>query len=70
MGQFRTDEQPAPLVRPTSIHRNGLSFQSSRPEMTADEVRAYYNFLLTLCIRKAESFGPIQVTDGRTLAST
>jgi hypothetical protein len=62
MGQFRTDEQPAPLVRPTSIHRNGLSFQSSRPEMTADEARAYYNFLLTLCIRKAESFGPMAFT--------
>lgn len=25
--------------------------------MTSDEARAHYNFLLTLCIRKAESFG-------------
>ncbi len=27
--------------------------------MTPDEARAHYNFLLTLCIRKAESFGPM-----------
>jgi hypothetical protein len=27
--------------------------------MTPEEARAHYNFLLTLCIRKAESFGPI-----------
>lgn len=27
--------------------------------MTLEEARAYYNFLLTLCIRKAESFGPM-----------
>jgi hypothetical protein len=27
--------------------------------MTVDEARAHYNFLLTLCIRKAETFGPL-----------
>lgn len=27
--------------------------------MTPSEARAHYNFLLTLCIRKAESFGPM-----------
>lgn len=27
--------------------------------MTPDEARAQYNFLLTLCIRKAETFGPL-----------
>ena len=27
--------------------------------MTSDEARAHYNFLLTLCIRKAETFGPL-----------
>jgi hypothetical protein len=27
--------------------------------MTLDEARAQYNFLLTLCIRKAETFGPL-----------
>ena len=27
--------------------------------MTPDEARAHYNFLLTLCIRKAETFGPM-----------
>ena len=27
--------------------------------MTSEEARAHYNFLLTLCIRKAESFGPL-----------
>lgn len=27
--------------------------------MTADEARAYYNYLLTLCIRKEEAFGPL-----------
>lgn len=27
--------------------------------MTPDEARAHYNFLLTLCIRKAETFGPL-----------
>jgi hypothetical protein len=27
--------------------------------MTPEEARAHYNFLLTLCIRKAESFGPL-----------
>ena len=27
--------------------------------MTPDEARAEYNFLLTLCIRKAETFGPL-----------
>ena len=27
--------------------------------MTQDEARAQYNFLLTLCIRKAETFGPL-----------
>jgi hypothetical protein len=27
--------------------------------MTPEEARAHYNFLLTLCIRKAESFGPM-----------
>jgi len=27
--------------------------------MTRDEARAHYNFLLTLCIRKAETFGPL-----------
>jgi hypothetical protein len=27
--------------------------------MTTDEARAQYNFLLTLCIRKAETFGPL-----------
>jgi hypothetical protein len=27
--------------------------------MTGDEARAQYNFLLTLCIRKAEAFGPL-----------
>ena len=27
--------------------------------MTPDEARARYNFLLTLCIRKAETFGPL-----------
>ena len=26
--------------------------------MTPEEARAHYNFLLTLYIRKAESFGP------------
>ena len=30
--------------------------------MTPEEARAHYNFLLTLCIRKAESFGPIAFT--------
>ncbi len=27
--------------------------------MTPEEARAHYNFLLTLCIRKAEAFGPL-----------
>jgi len=27
--------------------------------MTSEEARAHYNFLLTLCIRKVESFGPL-----------
>jgi hypothetical protein len=27
--------------------------------MTPDDARAHYNFLLTLCIRKAETFGPL-----------
>ncbi|HET9845926.1 MAG TPA: hypothetical protein VFQ02_09245, partial [Nitrospira sp.] len=27
--------------------------------MTPDQARAQYNFLLTLCIRKAEAFGPL-----------
>lgn len=27
--------------------------------MTPEDARAYYNYLLTLCIRKAESFGPL-----------
>jgi hypothetical protein len=27
--------------------------------MTSEEARAHYNFLLTLCIRKTESFGPL-----------
>ncbi|HEY6083765.1 MAG TPA: hypothetical protein VIU63_00120 [Nitrospira sp.] len=27
--------------------------------MTPEEARAYYNYLLTLCIRKAETFGPM-----------
>src|SRR5215813_5267180 len=27
--------------------------------MTVEEARSHYNFLLTLCIRKAESFGPM-----------
>ncbi len=27
--------------------------------MTPEEARAHYNFLLTLCIRRAESFGPL-----------
>ena len=27
--------------------------------MTPEEARAYYNYLLTLCIRKAEAFGPL-----------
>jgi len=27
--------------------------------MTSEDARAHYNFLLTLCIRKAESFGPL-----------
>ena len=27
--------------------------------MTRDEARAHYNYLLTLCIRKAETFGPL-----------
>ena len=62
MSQFRTDDQPASMIRPTSIHRNGPSLQSSCSEMTPDEARAYYNFLLTLCIRKAESFGPLAFT--------
>ena len=30
--------------------------------MTTEEARAHYNFLLTLCIRKAESFGPMAFT--------
>ena len=30
--------------------------------MTSDEARAHYNFLLTLCIRKAETFGPLAFT--------
>lgn len=30
--------------------------------MTPEEARAHYNFLLTLCIRKAESFGPLAFT--------
>ena len=30
--------------------------------MTPDEARAHYNFLLTLCIRKAETFGPLAFT--------
>lgn len=30
--------------------------------MTPEEARAHYNFLLTLCIRKAESFGPMGFT--------
>src|SRR5262245_20680977 len=30
--------------------------------MTAEEARAHYNFLLSLCIRKAESFGPMAFT--------
>lgn len=30
--------------------------------MTSEEARAHYNFLLTLCIRKAESFGPLALT--------
>ena len=30
--------------------------------MTPEESRAHYNFLLTLCIRKAESFGPMAFT--------
>ena len=30
--------------------------------MTPEEARAHYNFLLTLCIRKAESFGPMAFT--------
>lgn len=30
--------------------------------MTPDEARAHYNFLLTLCLRKAESFGPMAFT--------
>jgi hypothetical protein len=30
--------------------------------MTPDEGRAHYNFLLSLCIRKAESFGPLAFT--------
>src|SRR5262245_41396407 len=27
--------------------------------MTPEDARAHYNYLLTLCIRKAESFGPL-----------
>jgi hypothetical protein len=30
--------------------------------MTLEEARAHYNFLLSLCIRKAESFGPLAFT--------
>ena len=30
--------------------------------MTPDQARAQYNFLLTLCIRKAETFGPLAFT--------
>ena len=30
--------------------------------MTPDQARAQYNFLLTLCIRKAEAFGPLAFT--------
>lgn len=30
--------------------------------MTPEEARVHYNFLLTLCIRKAESFGPMAFT--------
>lgn len=30
--------------------------------MTPEEARAHYNFLLPLCIRKAESFGPMAFT--------
>ncbi|HET8722222.1 MAG TPA: hypothetical protein VFM24_09360, partial [Nitrospira sp.] len=30
--------------------------------MTPNEARAHYNFLLTLCIRKAETFGPLAFT--------
>ena len=30
--------------------------------MTLEEARAHYNFLLSLCIRKAESFGPMAFT--------
>jgi hypothetical protein len=37
----------------------GASLQLASPVMTPEDARAYYNFLLTLCIRKAESFGPM-----------
>ncbi|BCA53849.1 hypothetical protein W02_09890 [Nitrospira sp. KM1] len=30
--------------------------------MTAEEARAYYNYLMTLCIRREESFGPLALT--------
>ena len=27
--------------------------------MTTDEARSHYNYLLTLCIRREEAFGPL-----------
>src|SRR5262249_37943925 len=51
------------------LARHGVTHLSCRSQrdfatmsdhiMTVDEARSHYNFLLTLCIRKAESFGPM-----------
>src|SRR5512146_171470 len=40
-------------------HSNATGIDENDRGMTQEDARAHYNFLLTLCIRKAESFGPM-----------
>lgn len=50
---------PSPCLGGTSLDRIP---EPEEDAMTPEEARAHYNFLLTLCIRKAESFGPMAFT--------
>lgn len=41
---------------------NATALDERERPMAPEDARAHYNFLLTLCIRKAESFGPLAYT--------
>ncbi len=62
MDQLKTADDVSSSVTPAFASQNGRSSPSQGQSITPEEARAHYNFLLTLCIRKAESFGPMAFT--------